>query len=118
MKEVLFKNLTSEDASRKLLSMSETTSQDGMNIMTYKRCTYRLKKRIRISDLHDFKEYDENKQPQKKHFYIIKKRDSRTGEEKLFCGSKGILYIVAEDYLYHIAFTNLLKVNMKNAKAK
>jgi len=118
MKEVLFKHLTSEDASRKLLSMSETTSQDGMNIMTHRRCTYRLKKRIQISDLHNFKEYNESKQPQKKHFYIIKKRDSMTGEEKLFCGSKGILFIVTEDYLYQIAFTNLLKVNMKNTKAK
>jgi len=118
MKEVLFKNLTSEDASRKLLSMSETTSQDGMNIMTYRRCTYRLKKRIRISNFHNLKEYGENKQAPKKHFYIIKKRNSMTGEEKLFYGSKGMLYIVTEDYLYQIAFTNLLKVNMKNAKAK
>lgn len=118
MREVLFKNLTSQDAHRRHVVVSEILTQDGMIIETQRRSTYFLKNRIHVKDLsnlNNLKDQDKKHKPQKRHFRLIKKHNSRSGEDKLFCKIRGLLYAVMGNYIYLIAFTNSFKITLKKS---
>lgn len=115
MRELLFKNLSSQDAHRRILCMSETITQDGLEVTTQRRSAYQLKDRIPIKDLQSSEElgkYKEAKQKEMRHFYVIRRRDEKTGE-KLFCKARGCLYVVAGDHLYLVEFTNTLAISFR-----
>lgn len=119
MRQLLFKNMTSQMDQRKVLSMVETIVQDGMEI-TIQRCALcRLKDRIPLKRLTRFGRQDRQRacnQGHENHFSIIKKRDTQTGQEKLLCKVHGDLYVIAEDHLCLITFTNHLKIEIKAIK--
>jgi len=51
----------------------------------------------------------------KRHFHVIRRCDSKTGENRLFCKVHGLLYVVMGNYVYLIAFTNSFMIGMKKA---
>jgi len=113
MRELLFKNLSSQGARRRIVCMSETITQDGLEVTTQRRSAYQLKDRIPIKDLQNSEElrkYKEAKRKEMKHFYVIRRRDEKTGE-KLFCKARGCLYVVAGNYLYLVELTNTLPIS-------
>jgi len=119
MRELLFKNLKSNIGQRKILSMTETISQDGMQITTQRRSAFHLLDRIRVQDLPgsgNFKDFKCNQQFKDKHFYAIRRADYKHGD-KLFCKVNGSLYVVMGEYLYLIGFTNSIKVGFRKGAA-
>jgi len=115
MRQLLFKNLTSPDTHRRILCMSERIEQNGVRISTQRRCTYVLKKRIYIgkgSDLDRLKNVAKGGTAQQKHFHVIKRCDSRTGQSKVLCRATGIVYVVFGNSIYLVSFTNSLKICM------
>lgn len=115
MRELLFKELTSQVGQRKILSVTETMSRDGIEVTTQRRCLYKLKDRIRVNNLpggSDFKKFKDDKQFKNRHFYAIRRADCKNGD-KLLCKVNGSLFVVMGDYLYLIGFTNSIKVSFK-----
>ena len=49
----------------------------------------------------------------KRHFYVIKKHNARTGEDKLFSSVNGLLYVVIGNFIYLVAFHNSLKIGLR-----
>jgi len=118
MRELLFKNLTSCNTHRRILKMSERVAHNGVEIMTLRRCTYLLKERIHVKskkDIGKLKMLGKNSKTTKRHFHVIRRCDSGTGENRLFCKVDGLLYIVMGNYVYLIAFTNSFMIGMKKA---
>ena len=89
--------------------------QDGVEVITQRRCTYHVKDRVHVSELSDHAQRQktgDNGQQQKRHVYVIRKRDSAEGD-KIFCKVCGVLDVVMGEYLYMVTFTNLLKIGIR-----
>ena len=115
MREWLFKDKTTQDSLRKIVSVSERVLQDGVEVVTQRRCTYQVKDRTHVSELSGPAQCQDdgcNTRPQGRHVYVIRKRDAIKGD-KIFCKVCGILYVVMGEYLYMIEFTNLLKIGIR-----
>lgn len=117
MRQLLFKNLTSQNTRRRILSICETVSHNGTKLMIQRRNTYTLKSRIHIKSASDVKKLEAtygNQAPfSDRRLHLIRKYNQKTGENKLFCRAHGLLYIVMNDDVLLIAFTNSLKISMK-----
>jgi len=77
-----------------------------------------LKSRFHIKDAVDIKSLKKQAKTgsiQKRHIQVVRKRDSITGEHKLYCKVKGLLYVVIGNYVYLISFTNSFKIYMQHA---
>lgn len=108
--------MTSKDAHRRVLVMAETVQKGKFMIETQRRSAYKVEDCIRIqsqSDLDNLRNSDKNNASQKRHFYVIKKHNSRTGEEILYCKVRGFLYVVVGNYVYQVAFLNSFKIDVK-----
>ena len=115
MREMLFKNLTSEDAHRRDLILSETILEGNLRVKTQRRSTYYIKDCKPISkypNIDKIKSKDGKSNNHKKHCYILKNHNTKTGEDKLFFRTRGTVYAIIGDYVYEIGFLNAFKVNL------
>jgi len=119
MREVLFKNLIPQNTGGRCLILSETTTKGNLVISTKRRSSCSVKESIPIkslSNLDALKRLKKKTSPQKRHCYVIKKHDSKTGEDKLFCKIHGYLYIVMADCVHLVSFVNSFNLNVRKMK--
>lgn len=119
MRELLFKNLTSEDHKKRDLFVQESVEKDGILAMTTRRCLYFVKEIIHIDNPMDLKKIAEAKAKtdgNKRHFHVLKEHDSNLGIDKLMCKVAGTFYAIVNDYLYCIVFIHIFKVSFIAAK--
>ena len=85
MRELLFKNITSKDKKRKLVSCLETRQEDGINtrILRHFICL------VKESDT-DLKYYSAPS------LYVVKEQSCQRVQEKFYCRIKGGFYAVDE----------------------
>ena len=113
---MLFKNLMSDDAKRRQLILRETINEGDTFIKTQKRCTYFVKNCIQAGSLgepNNFKKIKEKAALPKRHYYVIKKHDSRSGEDNLFCRIDGSLYVAIGTRVYVIGFRSSFNIDVK-----
>ena len=74
MRELLFKNITSENKKRKDLYVSETFDNDGITTTTQRRSTYIMGACNKFKNLEEILEWKKNigPNPGKRHIFIIK----------------------------------------------
>jgi len=119
MRELLFKNLTSGNAHRRDLFISEMVTQGNVVIRTQRRSVYFVKNCTKVKDvsnLDELKKLNDNGELKKRHFYVIKKHNNQTGEDGLFCKVRGFLYVVVGNSVYLIEFINAFKINVKKGE--
>ena len=104
MRELLFKNMTSLEKGRKILSLSETSSQNGIMTRIQRRFVYVIKEDSAADEI--------VAPPQ---FYIIKHRDTKQKTEEVFIRIKGQLCTVNANKIYLIQFCNSLRINLSMA---
>lgn len=102
MRDLLFKNLTSTDRKRKVLSSSEVIDKQGVRSI------------IRRHLVCMVKELNPNCEVNKPlpYLYVLKEHNNREQREKFFCRIKGSLYAVSNGRLFLILFMHSLKITL------
>lgn len=114
MRELLFKNMTSWDHNKRDIFVQEVIEKDGILAKTTRRCLYFIKDKTRIKNPMDLKNISEIKLDNsntKRHFHVLKERDSDLGVDKLMCKVAGTFYAMVNEYLYCIAFVHVFKIS-------
>ena len=101
MRDLLFKNLTSQNGSRKVISSSEVMDKQGIRSVISRHfiCIVREVKDKRDKQLTP-------------SVHIVKERNSKEHKERFFCKIKGGVYAVNKDKLYLVLFMHSLKINL------
>jgi hypothetical protein len=101
MRDLLFKNLTSEDRKRKILASSEIVDKNGVRSIIHRHFVCVVKE-IKDNKL-------ERPMP---YLYVLKEHNNLEQREKFFCRIKGSIYAVSKGRLYLILFMHSLKINL------
>lgn len=117
MREILYKNLTDDGSRKRDLCIREVVTRDGVTATIERRCIYFVREKVFIKDPHDLDELkalkDNETTWKKKHFHILKKHDSDTGEDRLVCKIAGTFYAIVGHYVFRIAFVQSFKLDFE-----
>lgn len=100
MRDILFKNLTSNEKRRKIIASSEIVDKQGMRSIIHRHFVYLVKE---IKDKH-------NIQKPLPYLYVLKEHNTLEQREKFFCKIKGSIYAVVNAKLLLITFVHSLKI--------
>ncbi|MDD5681320.1 MAG: hypothetical protein PHI59_08800 [Candidatus Omnitrophica bacterium] len=116
MREILYKNLTNTDNRKRDLCIREVVEKDGITARIEKRCVYFVREIICIKDPSDVECLkglkETNDAWKKRHFHVLRKHNSDTGEDKLTCKIAGTLYAIIGRYVFCVAFIHSLKIDL------
>lgn len=111
MRDLLFKNLTSEDKRRKVLSSSEIADKEGVRSIIHRHFVC-IVKEINPASLNKDEAEDEQMPRPLPYLYMLKRHDTRERKEKFFCRIKGSIYAVSKGRLFLIYFMHSLKITL------
>ena len=120
MRELLFKNLTSEDKRRKDLFISETVENNGVKTVTQRHSIYIINDHNKFNNQKELIQW-QNKAPlnnNNRHIFIFKKRDTRSKKDSFICDVVGRFYAVLKNDVYSIAFKHSFEVDFSPAQKK
>jgi len=101
MRDLLFKNLTSQDKKRRIIASSEIIDNEGVRSI------------IRRHFVCILKEIEDNRMEKPlPYLYVIKERNTREQKEKFFCRIKGSVYAIHNGRMFLILFTHSLKIDL------
>ena len=101
MRDLLFKNLTSLDRTKRRIASSEIVDKQGVRSIIRRHFICLIRE---IKDM-----------PQERplpYLNILKVRDNKQQVEKFFCRLKNNIYTIHEDRVYLILFMHSLKVTL------
>ncbi|KPK97314.1 MAG: hypothetical protein AMJ95_09700 [Omnitrophica WOR_2 bacterium SM23_72] len=101
MRDILYKNLTSTDKRKRMISSSETVDKEGIRSII-KRHFICMLKEVENEEL----------QPPMPYLYVLKVRNTKEQKEKFFCRIKGSLFAIKQGKLYLILFMHSLKIDL------
>lgn len=111
MRDLLFKNFTSDDKKRKILVSSEVTDKEGVR-RTIHRHFICIIKEINPVSIPKGGAKDGQASSPLPYLYMLKKHDNKEKQEKFFCRIKGSLYAVSQGRLFLIHFMHSLKITL------
>ena len=104
MRDLVFKNLTSDDKKRRVLISNETVDKEGLRSV------------IQRHFLCIVKEVKDNKKEKPlTQLYIIKEHDSLQQKEKFSCKLKGSIYAISGKRLFLILYMHTLNISVTPA---
>ena len=101
MRDLIFKNLTSNDKKRRIIASSETIDKHGVRSIIRRHFVCIVKEVI-----------DGPAERPLPYLYVFKERNSKERKEKFFCRIKGSVYAVSGDRLLLIHFMHSLRINL------
>jgi len=101
MRDLLFKNLTSQDRKRKIIASSEIVDKQGVRSIIHRHF---------ICIVKEIKG-DQIKRPLP-YLYVLKEHNTKEQREKFFCRLKGSIYAVNDGRLFVIFFMHSLKIHL------
>ncbi|MBN2452831.1 MAG: hypothetical protein JXB40_01040 [Candidatus Omnitrophica bacterium] len=114
MREVLYKNLISNNSRKKDVFLQEVFEKDGVIAKTERRCFYFIKSIEHLDKPQDLQTWvaaqTEAGSINKRQFFIFKQHSDQTGEDKLICKILGNFYAVINNVVFTIAFLHSFKV--------
>ena len=106
MVELQYKNLTSVEKGRKIISILEESRKNGFLSRTHKTFIYMVKDTANLRA--------SLAQPR---FYILKVHDSKTRKERFFFKVKGSFYVVNHNQVRVVYFCHSFKVDLTEIPA-
>ncbi len=101
MRDLLFRNLTSQDKKRKIIASYEITDNQGVRSIIHRHFVCIVK------------EIEDNKVGRPSpYIYVLKEHNTEEQKEKFFCRIKGSIYAVNNGRIYLILFMHSLKINL------
>jgi hypothetical protein len=120
MRELVLKNITSEDHRKRDCIIKERLYKNGIATRTERRCFYYVKDVIEIKSLKDFKKLTKLKinpaNQKKRNFHIMRIKDAETGHERLICKACGTIYAIMSHKMYCIGFMHSFKIDFLPAE--
>ncbi|MEI6632162.1 MAG: hypothetical protein WCL25_06085 [bacterium] len=101
MRDLLFKNLTSNDKKRRIIATSEVTQKQGVR-STIHRHFVSIVKEVKDKQLEKPASY----------IYVLRERNTKEQRERFFCRIKGSMYMVNNGKLFLILFMHSLKISL------
>jgi hypothetical protein len=102
MRDMVFKNLTSDDKRKRVLWASETINEDGILTKIHKYLIYIIKEV-------DKKEPRNTERPE---IFVQKCRDNKEKTEKFQIKIKGGVYCVTKQKCFLVSFCHTLKIDL------
>jgi len=118
MRELIFKNLTSENKRRKDLYISETLDKDGVRTITRRHSVYIIGNRNKVKDEKELMQHKTQNpiNTTSRHVFIFKKRDTKLKKDSFICDVVGKFYAVVKNDLYSVAFKHSFEIDFLFAK--
>jgi hypothetical protein len=114
MREILFKELTSNNLRKKDTVLREVFEKDGIVARTERRCFYFIKDVMKVGDPSGLEKWinvqKREDEEGKRHFYVLKEHSDALGEDKVIFKIAGTFYAVLNETVYNIAFLHSFKV--------
>ena len=101
MRDLLFKNLTSDDRKRRVISSSEITDKEGVRSII-RRHFICMVKEVKSEGIDKPAPY----------LYVLKEHNSKEHKEKFFCKIKGSVCAVNQGRLFLIVFMHSLRIDL------
>jgi hypothetical protein len=121
MRDILFKNLTSLDHHRRDILLSEAFVQNGVATKTQKHFVYFIRDHLYLDSPEKLevwlKKYA-SKGPHLKDLSVLKSYNSHIGEEIFEVKIVGNLYVLREQDIFNVDFTQVFKINRKGENLK
>ena len=112
MRELVFKNLISEDRTKKDLYISEVVDKNGMRTVMTRHSIYKIGDHNKITNPEEITKWHSNQiRNNKRQVFILKRRDTKLKKDIFACDVVGDLYVVVDDILYSIAFKHSFEVD-------
>ena len=102
MRDLLFKNLTSNDRKRKIIASREISDKHGIRSTIHRHFVCMVKE-IKSGN---------TKRPAP-YLYVLKQRHTKEHKEGFFCRIKGSVFAVNKDRLFLVLFMHSLKINLE-----
>ena len=119
MREVVFKNMMSNNSRVKNIFLREIFERDGVLAKTERRCFYYIKDVTPINKVENLQKWVDGKNTVeplgKRHFHIFKEHNDIHSEDKLICKIIGTFYAIVNNNVYTVAFLHSFKVRFTKA---
>ena len=99
MRDMLFRNITSQDHHRKVLATSEIVDKDGIRTVVRRHFAYFIRQ---------VAEKPDDMEPP--YLFVLKQRNTREKYERFYCRMKGSMVVMSNEKLYKINFMHSLKI--------
>jgi hypothetical protein len=103
MRDLLFRNLTSEDKKRKIISSSEVVDREGVRSTIHRHFACMVKE---VTGAKVDKPLP--------YLYILKVRDEKERRDQFYCRVKGSVYALNNGKLFLVVFMHSLKVKLQD----
>ena len=107
MRDLVFKNLTSRNRSRKILLAKETIDEDGIHTRIQKHLIY---------EVHELKQNPSDNEEIKNELFITKEKKSKIKMESFFIKMKSGMYANCNNKIFLINFLQTLKIDLSPTK--
>lgn len=104
MRDLLFKNLTSNDRKRRVISSSEITDKEGVRSIIRRHFVCMVKE-VSSGSIDKPAPY----------LYVLKEHNSKEHKEKFFCKIKGSVCAINQGKLFLIVFMHSLRIDLLSA---
>jgi hypothetical protein len=101
MRDLLYKNLTSADRSRRVVASSEITDKEGVHSVVRRHFAFMIRQ-VDNSDVVKPAPY----------LYVLKERNTREKREHFFCKIKGSLLAVNKGKFFLVVFVHTLSIQL------
>jgi len=101
MRDLLFKNLTSEDKKRRIISSLEVADREGVRTAIHRHFVCIIKE-VQYGQF----------RPPSPYIYVLRNRNNKEQREQFFCRIKSSVYAVNNGKLFLILFMHSLKINL------
>ena len=101
MRDLLYKNLTSEDKKRKIVACSEVFEEGGYRNIVRRHFVCFIKEVLNLP-----------REETAPYLYVLKQRNTREQKERFFCRVKGSVYVTFKKRMYLVLFTHSLKIDL------
>jgi hypothetical protein len=101
MRDLLFKNLTSDDHRKKIISSSEIVDKAGVRTIVRRHFVYFVREVP-----------DQQLERQAPYLFVIKEHNTKEKKEKFYCRMKGNLYAIYQERLFLVHFMHSLRINL------
>ena len=105
MRNLLFKNITSDDRKQRILSSSEFMEQKGVRSCVHRHLVCRISSIAQSSDILP-----------KPTLYVVRKQDTRCRVEHFYCRIKGQMYLSTSEKVFLVSFIHSLRIELATAQ--
>lgn len=101
MRDLLYKNLTSDDKRRKIIASSEISDKEGLRSIIRRHFVCLVKE---VKDTKAVRPLP--------YLFVLKERNTREHRERFFCKIKGSIYAISGGRIFLLLFMHSLKIDL------